>query len=391
MALENKLNRPAIERYARDFASKQVNTFFGRHQTADGQQLLDLTPIRQVNMFVLKALYDRWQQEAQKLRSPYFDYQHPEVKEGMQRFLNVLSQHIAVGRNDLEPLLVQATADTLVLALAPVVYFSEETERNARPVITVVRLKEISKYVELNNALIRQVIRELESDRKEVFAGEAVRFFHKARQENALRLADPNELLKAFSQVLGVQLADLTVDDGTSALPENRRPVVPPDAQRAEPSPTAAEMPAPEPAPERAPVPESSPAPVPATEADASAVAAPAKPTPPDNTPSKPQTLHEKLSKETPPADSLAERLQKQPIESIRQAIPIHQKFMFINELFQGDNVTWAVAVNELEESVSLEQAHQLLREKYAPRYAWNLEAAPATELMAIVERKFIR
>ncbi len=379
MALENKLNRPAIERYARDFASKQINSFFGHHQTANGQQLLELTPIRQVNLFVLKALHDRWQQESQKLRSPYFDYQHPEVKEGMRRFLNVLSQHITVGRHDLEPMLVQATADTLVLTLAPVVYFSEETERNARPVVTVARLQEISKYVELNNVLIRQVIRELAPDRKEVFAGEAVRFFHKARQENALRLADADEILQHFDRVLGVQQRDLTVDDGASALPENHRPATMPEGQRPEAAP-AAEVPT----PATEPVAKTAPPPV-----TAAAGVAPLASSP--ETPPKSQTLHEKLSHDAPPADNLAERLQKRPIESIRQAIPIHQKFMFINELFQGDNVSWAVAVNELEESASLAQAHQLLREKYAPRYAWNLEAAPATELMAIVERKFIR
>jgi hypothetical protein len=115
--MQDKYSLAKCEQYGRRLATRLSQQFFGPQPdaTLDGPALLKFTPIRQVNLLVLRQLLGRWQQEASALRSPYFDFEAGPVRTALGQFMNVLSRHIRLDRAALEPLLTQAVTDTLVL------------------------------------------------------------------------------------------------------------------------------------------------------------------------------------------------------------------------------------------------------------------------------------
>jgi hypothetical protein len=71
----------------------------------------------QVNQFVLFRIYQDWNAHIAQMVHPYFDFSAQEVKEGLKRFLNLLSGHILVREADFEPLVRAAVYNSLKLIL----------------------------------------------------------------------------------------------------------------------------------------------------------------------------------------------------------------------------------------------------------------------------------
>ncbi|HMX63229.1 MAG TPA: hypothetical protein PKD58_09200, partial [Candidatus Sumerlaeota bacterium] len=71
----------------------------------------------QVNQFILFRIYQDWNAHIAQMVHPYFDFTNGEVKEGLRRFLNILSGHIRVREQDFEPLVRQAVYNSLKLIL----------------------------------------------------------------------------------------------------------------------------------------------------------------------------------------------------------------------------------------------------------------------------------
>lgn len=121
--MQKKLNEVFINRYSEKFASEVTFSFFKNgKESINGKEILSITPSKQVNYFIIKLLFRYWQAETKKLESPFFNYRHPEVKKAIIEFMNVLSHHIEVRRNQFELLLNHAIKDTLCLAASPHTY-----------------------------------------------------------------------------------------------------------------------------------------------------------------------------------------------------------------------------------------------------------------------------
>ena len=86
--MASKLNINKIESYSQAVAEKICNDIFVNKKSVSGKDILNLTTIEQVNFFVLKSLFDKWNEENNKLRSPYFNYDQPEVKEALDVLSN---------------------------------------------------------------------------------------------------------------------------------------------------------------------------------------------------------------------------------------------------------------------------------------------------------------
>ena len=97
--MSNKFHQSALTDYTRSYARRVCADFFSNHTVISGKQILNLTPIGQLNMFIVSNLFDKWKADAEKFRSPYFDFAQPDVEEAMRSFMNVVSQHIAVRRH----------------------------------------------------------------------------------------------------------------------------------------------------------------------------------------------------------------------------------------------------------------------------------------------------
>ena len=97
-----------IANYSTQFAERCCRIFFDKIPVIDGKQVLHLTSARQVNLFIVKALFEAWQKEATRFKSPVFNYDAPEVKAVLMQLMNLVSKNINMRRDSFEPMLREA-------------------------------------------------------------------------------------------------------------------------------------------------------------------------------------------------------------------------------------------------------------------------------------------
>ena len=86
--------------------------------------------------------------------------------------------------------------------------------------------------------------------------------------------------------------------------------------------------------------------------------------------------------------ETLADKLTKNALESLKKQIGINDKFLFINELFNGDMRNYNNAIDELDSLKTLEGANTYLFElKIQNQWSDDLEAFQ--KLKALIENKF--
>jgi hypothetical protein len=75
-------------------------------------------------------------------------------------------------------------------------------------------------------------------------------------------------------------------------------------------------------------------------------------------------------------------------VKNLAASISLNQKFVFINKLFNGDSNAFNDTLAILENCNNTDEAVNLLKYKYAPKYQWNLNSDEADELIEILKRK---
>ncbi|RSK32363.1 hypothetical protein [Hymenobacter metallilatus] len=397
------------EQYGRLLAALLCDQYFGARPTAtlDGPAVLRFTPIRQVNLFVVQQLLNKWTAEMAQLRSPYFDFEDADVRLALTQFMNVLSRRIKISRPAFEPLLADAITDTLTGCLDP-------TETFARKLLgepasyAPEKLREGLRYLDTNKSLFEEFLNGLPAGQEQDRDYLVSRF--RLHQESCPEQVQP---VLAMVEQFNV-LLPLTEQE----LHETEEPAAAEAAPAAAaPKPAPAPAPAPE-APVTAPVAPATPAvtvptaapaapeplPQPAEPAVAAAAPAPAPETPVapvQPTASAPVSvpLYEKLKAEQPAAPSLSETLRqdragtladKAPkVESLREAISINQRFGFINELFNGENMEYHAAIQHLDTLPSAELAKRYITEDLSTKYQWVRKDEHINKLIKLIDRKF--
>ena len=148
--MSNKLNLSAIEKYSKNYAAKLCDAFFSSNSVISGKQILTLSSVQQVNLLTIKSLYEKWQAETQRLRSPYFDFNSDEVQQALKVFMNTVSQFISVKRENFEPLLIDSVGETLVLLLEPQTFYKELMRDLPNFKFSQTNIAPVSKYILIN-------------------------------------------------------------------------------------------------------------------------------------------------------------------------------------------------------------------------------------------------
>lgn len=205
--MEDKYNQLHLERYSRQLANLLCDRHFASYDTLNGPQLLHFTPVKQVNLFVIKELLLKWHQEMANLRSPYFDYEHEEVKEALLNFMNVISRKILMKRNAFEPLLQKAIYDTFLVVLAPVATFEEKFLR-IQEEIALPKLQENLKYIDIDKPIFAGFIDTLSpSSRDREYILSRLTLYINASQDKRTPLAG---LLQKFNGLLPITEQEVT-------------------------------------------------------------------------------------------------------------------------------------------------------------------------------------
>lgn len=153
-----QINSNYLENYAREYSEIVCSRFFSDRQFISGQEILQLTNSTQVNFFVIKRMFELWQEELSKLKSsPYFDYRDIAVHEALTQFMNVLSRRIKVQSQDFRPLIQEAVSQAIQVATDPVQFFQNEIRKAPTGKINEY-LKENKKYYKWNDRVVSFLI-----------------------------------------------------------------------------------------------------------------------------------------------------------------------------------------------------------------------------------------
>ena len=86
--------------------------------------------------------------------------------------------------------------------------------------------------------------------------------------------------------------------------------------------------------------------------------------------------------------NSLAAKLARKKIENLNSAIGINEKFLFTNELFDGNTEHFLKTIEELNNCVSLTEATDKLIE-VAQKRSWIVDEEPYQKLQSLLSRKY--
>lgn len=207
--MEEKINRKAIETYAQAFAGQMCETFFSKSEKINGPEILTFTPIKQVNLFVLRDLMMMWKNESEKWRNPYFDFDSPEVVDVINQLKNVISNHILIARRDFQPLVKEAAIQTLSLLLSPYDFFANVLDRQGKSLVRIAELKNDVKYLKINQAPLEKLLSKMEENKSEILpSNEALALLDHILEEVNFTPEDIDGYLNSFAKILPLSASD---------------------------------------------------------------------------------------------------------------------------------------------------------------------------------------
>jgi hypothetical protein len=331
------LHPQAVQNYAQQFAHKLLEKH--NKEVFSGADILNISTIDQVNVFIVKELFDRWQATTLQLKSPFFDFDNEKVQTALQVFMNTVSQHILVQKTDLQPLIAAATAQSVELCLAPEAFLKNQNTANEAD------KAKLLKYTRIHNNFVKATLEgataPLDDTENTILAFDAV-----CSMDPAL-LGMPPQQPVADSDAPTV--ADNFFDNLTTTMPspnlDSEKPKIKIKADVVEKT--------------------------------------------------EPTLLHEQYLTTQPTMNdtlkaehpTFADQHQNSPIKNLNESISLNQKFIFINQLFNGDSQAFQETLEVLGACSSADEAINLLKYRYAPKYKWNLNGTEADELMDIVKR----
>jgi hypothetical protein len=334
--MANNINHQKLEAYSRMLAEKLSTDFFSKRNFASGDDILNFTSVEQINLFIVKIVFDKWKEENERMRSAYFDYESGEVKEALGNLMVKLSQHIAIRKEHFDNLLNKAIRDTLIMICDP--HFFIKTEYFNKSITQLEELKDRGKYIKINKVFLQDLISRMEKEnKKSLNVIEVGDLLDLVFSENKDKAEDIHKHIAEFSLLLPLQESEILNVSFQKPQPEliktKSEPVTMQKLHE-----------------------------------------------------EKETTLNEKHRNQE---SSLFEKHSKSKIEDVKTAFTLAQKFLFIRELFQGDADEFNKALETINASSDHRSVMDLLRNNYADKYKWDPEKDEVKEFYEIIERKF--
>ncbi|MEQ9425442.1 MAG: hypothetical protein RJQ09_13550 [Cyclobacteriaceae bacterium] len=355
--MESKLNKQSIEAYSTAVADKLIEQFFQTKKTITGQEIVKFCGIKQVNYFILKNLFAKWQAETTRLESPYFDYKNNGVRNAMKALMNVLSQNILVNEEDLKPLLSESIQETLFLLLSPYDYYHQNIDKCAT--LNLRFLKSQAKYIKINKHLYMHLLDALEQgdDSSELTKESVSEKLDGVLKSTSEAPEDIEAVMTEFNSIHPVEASDFFVDAPELTAEEEEQID---DIQN-----NLFEN---------------------FEEMDELAIEK-SRQQLNDKFSKEQKTLNDKLSA-TETMDIATAHAEKS-VQSILKSISINHRFMFIKELFDGQTETFESSIKELEDCSSFEDAVSQLVQGPAKNYGWEMQSPEVKELLRVVIKRF--
>lgn len=199
--MDEKISLEAIALYSDAYAEKILKKFFADKNRITGQDILVFSDVQQVNLFIIRDLFKAWKEETKKLKSPFFDYEKPEVKEALETFMSVLSKNISIDRAHFAPLLKKSISQTLLVIFNPYDYFSMIIS-GANNKMHVDLFREELKYLRINKAPLEKLLQHFDEKKiKELSGNEAFAMLDHILEEVNFTPEDVDGYISRFSSV----------------------------------------------------------------------------------------------------------------------------------------------------------------------------------------------
>lgn len=371
-----KINSKYLESYVSEFTNTVCGNYFRNKQYMSGQDIIQLTPSPQVNFFILKALFEGWQMELEKLKSnPCFDYRDKAVHEALEAFMNVLSRNIKINRNSFEPILAEALVFSLFLAIDPLTYYIGELEKVEANRLNDF-LKENKKYYKWHSILITNLIDKAGlSHSHEAYNAALLSNFEAKKNE----LEPAEGLLKSLEEVTHLDfdaLFEKTKEQSESqnkTVTENTRKSVQDFLTEAN---IAMDTKIKKNIIPQGPI-------VQKEEITMEPVTAEAHTKKPlGNRAIDPLQTWERFESEE-------YMIMKGTVLELAESISINQRFMFTKELFDGNPDLLKHALKAIDNCDNFVDAIDLLNLRFVEELNWEKESEPVVELLQLIFRKF--
>ena len=332
--MDNRIKRDIMKDYSRRFSAKVADMFFDKKERMESKDIMGVQDIRQVNLFVVKNLYDQWQREATGLKSPFFDYSAPAVREAMDNFMNTLSHHISLDRANYMALLEKSTEETLILIFTPYDFYYRLLTEYDQDEIPVTYLSYVKKYIRLNPYILQHLLDVVDKEDLEFIPRDRIQeLLDKALEKTSESPEDVEPYISQFSTYEKVTLEEIYGEEKDRSVRKQ----------------SSSDENKPEKTRERSHAP----------------------------------TLNDLLQKDEVP--TLADMHRKARIEDIKKSLSINQRFMFINTLFSGNEESFERTIAHIESVSSTDEAISFLTHKFTN---WDHDSEEVEEFMQLVRRR---
>lgn len=209
--MEYHVRPNALVDYAESFSKIICDQFFETQERVSGRDLVRFTNVPQVNAFLVKTVFEGWQEEAANIKSPLFDYSSPAVKEQLGSLMKTLSSNISIDRAHMEPMIVQATVDTFILTFNPKQYFRILFGKLPSVISPERDLKPRLKYTKLHPDFIEKTFLSINKAGHEIKLKAANDIMDRIAEDVEL-FSDPELIAKQFQGAKAFNISDLVSD-----------------------------------------------------------------------------------------------------------------------------------------------------------------------------------
>lgn len=398
-----KWDAQAAENYAKEIAAKVCEENFVDTDALDGEQILSVTAVKQVNLLCIRLLYARWQEENRRLQSPYFDFNHPEVQYALSEFMNILSEFISVRQREFEPLLVEAITNTLQLGLKPAEYFSKLLRNLPNFRLSAQWVKKNRNYFQLN----KWVFDELENIAEQhpaMYANEVIELVNKALEQRSTD--DVADLMNGLAEIVPIP-AGLLITEPQAEKKEERKSgksffdsiveekLTDRIRQNVPSQPIAGEV-----LPKREAVntlPEvSKPGVVEVAQKVEETIVPKRVSVVPSEQKYEVRSINEQHVNVTQSLNDKAtttamvtdyHRLSR--VDSIRKSISLNQRFTFTKYLFNDNTDIYNQSLDEIDQLQNYTDARSFVVHNYIPRFDWDVKSSEVDEFFEVLKRRF--
>ena len=146
-----------LKKYSQSICKKIVINSMKDKKVFQGKDILSYTNVEQVNLFIMKKVFDNWGKTYEKNKSEYFNYNSEELIIQLKQYMNILSKNILLDKSLIKRLAINAIEDFIYLCIKPYSFFKNEFEQIVKD-ISISRIEERKKFYIVNQEIYLKII-----------------------------------------------------------------------------------------------------------------------------------------------------------------------------------------------------------------------------------------